>query len=191
MLYASRCVSCGVSCSNWVSWVRRPLIRSCGYVPLVMCRSDAPRSTKICSRSAIFAAIVPPFVWDRDSLRQGDPQHLFDGRGPVQHLQEPRLAQRLHTLGLGDLTELGGRRVPEDRVPELLGDRHDLVDRDAALHAGKVARRAALALGEGNLTLSGGNMAVGHEALLVALVRFLACGTDLAAEALGQEEEEG
>jgi len=90
-----------------------------------------------------------------------------------------------------DLAELGGRRVPEDRVPELLGDRHDLVDRDAALHAGKVARRAALALGEGDLALPRRNVAVGHEALLVALVRFLARVADLAAEALGQEEEEG
>ena len=41
-------------------WNQRAVARTCGYVPLVMCRSDAPRSTISCRRSAMLAAIVPP-----------------------------------------------------------------------------------------------------------------------------------
>src|SRR5438034_4849745 len=155
MLYASRCVSWGVNCSNWVSWVRRPLIRSCGYVPLVMWRSDPPRSTRICSRSAMFAAMVSPFVAGASRLGERDSQHLFDGRRPIEYLQEAGLPQGLHALRLRDLLELRGRRAPEDPVPELLADRHGLVDRHPPLHAREAARRAALALVERDLAVPG------------------------------------
>src|SRR2546425_1167266 len=190
MLYASRCVSWGVNCSNWVSWVRRPLIRSCGYVPLVMWRSDPPRSTRICSRSAMFAAMVSPFVAGASRLGERDSQHLFDGRRPIEYLQEAGLPQGLHALRLRDPLELRGRRAPEDPVPELLADRHGLVDPPPPLHAREAARRPALALVERDLAVPGRGVAVGDERLLVDLVGLPARAAHLASETLGQDQQE-
>src|SRR6266850_7142670 len=131
-LYESRWVSCGVSTSNWVSWVRRPLTRICGYVPLVMCRSDAPRSTMSCRRSAILAAIVPPTPQCPCS-GQGNSQHFLDSRSSFNDLHQACLAQAPHALRLRDRPQFGGRRVLENGVSELLADRHHLIDRDATL----------------------------------------------------------
>src|SRR4029453_5299462 len=186
-LYESRWVSCGVSASNWWSWVRRPLTRICGYVPLVMCKSDAPRSTISCRRSAMLAAIVPPY----DAmlcLRQGNSQHFLDSRSSFNDLHESGLPQRPHARRLGDRPQLGGSLVLEDGVPKLLADRHDLVDRDAALHSREVTRRAALALVELHLPLSGRDVSILDEALLVRVVRLPALLAHLPAQPLGQNE---
>src|SRR5438128_4785117 len=188
-LYESRWVSCGVSTSNWVSWLRRPLTRICGYVPLVMCKSDAPRSTMSCRRSAILAAIVPPHN-AMPCLRQGNSQHFLDCRSSFNDLHEPGLPQRPHTRRLRDCPQLGGPLVFEDRVAQLLADRHDLVDRDPALHSREVTRRAALALVELHLPLPGRDVAILDEALLVAVVRLPAGLAHLSSESLGQDEQQ-
>src|SRR5215831_17976547 len=117
-----------------------------------MCRSDAPRSTISCRRSAMLAAIVPPDA-NAPCLRQGNSEHFVDRRSSFNDLHEPGLAQRLHTARLGYRPQLGRRGTLEDGVAELLADRHDLVDRDPALHSREVTGRAALALVELHLAL--------------------------------------
>src|SRR3989338_1270275 len=185
-LYDRRCVSWGPRTSYCVSCVRRPLIRSCGCVPLVMCRSDAPRSTMSCSRSAMLAAMRSPRR-ERTRSGQGDPEDLFDRRRSVDDLQEPRLPQRPHALRLRDRPQLRRLRPLEDRLADLVGDRHDLVDRDPPLHPGEVAGRAALALVELDLARARRHVAVGGQGLLVRLVRLLALHAHLPAEALDRK----
>src|SRR3972149_4520326 len=146
-LEARRCVSCGPSASYWASCVRRAWVRSCGSVPFVMWRSDAPRSSMSCSRSAMLAARLSPRR-KRPPSGQGDPEDLFDRRGSLDDLREPGLPERPHALRLRDRPELGRLRPLEDRLADLAGDRHDLADRHASLHPGEVAGRAALALVE-------------------------------------------
>src|SRR5260370_1492503 len=130
-----------------------------------MCRSDAPRSIMICRRSCIVAAIESPFP----GLRQGNPEDFLDGGGAVDDLEEAGLAEGPHALALGDLAELRGGGVAEDEVAELGGDGHDLVDGDAAPHAGEVSGGAALAPVEGAGAEALGKMAVGDEAVLGGL----------------------
>src|SRR5207253_5556013 len=79
----------------------------------------------------------------------------------------------------------------EDEVADFGGDGHDLVDGDAAPHAGEVAGGAALAAVEGAGAEALGEMAVGDEAVLVGLVGVAAVLADAAGEALGDDEEEG
>src|SRR6266566_8097499 len=189
-LYESRWVSCGVSTSNWVSWLRRPLTRICGYVPLVMCKYDAPRSTMSCRRSAILAAIVPPYHRKCPALRQGNSQHFLDRRSSFNDLHEPSLPQRPHTRRLGDRPQLGGPLVLEDGVAELLADRHDLVDRDAPLHSREVTGRAALALVELHLPLPGRDVSILDEAFLVGVVGLPALFAYLPSQSLGQDEQQ-
>src|SRR5207253_9640062 len=124
-------------------------------------------------------------------LRQGDPQEFLDGGGAVDDLEEAGLAEGLHALALGDLAELRGRGVPEGEVADFGGDGHDLVDGDAAPHAGEVAGGAALAAVEGAGAEALGEVAVGGEAVLVGLVGLAAVLADAAGEALGDDEEEG
>src|SRR5262245_45138935 len=112
-----------------------------------MCRSDAPRSTISCRRSAMLAAIVPPDE-KCPCLRQGNSEHFLDRRSSFNDLHEPGLPQRLHTRPLRHGAKLGGRGILENAVAQLLADWHDLVDRDAALHSREVTRRAALAFVE-------------------------------------------
>src|SRR3989338_8305356 len=112
-----------------------------------MWRSDAPRSTMSCSRSAMLAAMLSPRR-KRPPSGQGDPEDLFDRRGSLDDLHEPGLPERPHALRLCDRPELRGLRPLEHRLADLVGDRHHLVDRHTSLHAGEVAGRAALALVE-------------------------------------------
>src|SRR3989441_1024636 len=96
MLYASRCVSWGVNCSNWVSWVRRPLIRSCGYVPLVMWRSDPPRHAREAARRAALALVERDLAVPGRGVAVGDERLLVDLVGfPARaaHLASETLGQ--------------------------------------------------------------------------------------------------
>src|SRR6267378_774358 len=188
-LYESRWVSCGVRTSNWVSWLRLPLTRICGYVPLVMCRSDAPRSTMSCRRSAMLAAIVPPYT-AMPCSGQGNSQHFLDTRSSFDDLQEPGLPQALHALRLRNRPQLGRRHVLQNAVTDLLGDRHDLINRDTALHTREIAGRAALALVELHPPLAGRDVAVRDEALLVGGVGLPARSTYLASQALSHNQKE-
>src|SRR6266566_4285404 len=155
-----------------------------------MCKSDAPRSTMSCRRSAILAAIVPPYHRKCPALRQGNSQHFLDRRSSFNDLHEPSLPQRPHTRRLGDRPQLGGPLVLEDGVAELLADRHDLVDRDAPLHSREVTGRAALALVELHLPLPGRDVSILDEAFLVGVVGLPALFAYLPSQSLGQDEQQ-
>src|SRR5207245_3136582 len=92
---------------------------------------------------------------------------------------------------LGHDAELTAGVVAEDEGAYLARDGHDLVDGDAAAHAGEVAGGAALAAVEGAGAEALGEVAVGDEAVLVGLVGLAAVLADAAGEALGDDEEEG
>src|SRR5204863_1821186 len=98
--------------------------------------------------------------------------------------------QRLHALRLRDLAQLRGGRRLEDRVAQLLGYRHHLVEGDAAFHPGEVADLTALALVERDLAQARRHVAVRDEGVLVRLVGLLAVLADLAAQALGEDQLE-
>src|ERR1043166_8582000 len=129
-------------------------------------------------------AMAPPLH------RQRDAQHFLDRGGPLEHLQEAGLAQRLHALALRHLADLRRGAVLEDHVPQLLRDDHHLVQRHPALHAGEVTSLTALALIEGDFSAALGDVAVRHQVVLVALEGLLAILADLASKSLRQNEEQ-
>src|SRR4051812_8248229 len=77
--------------------------------------------------------VIGRFGGSRDS---GD---LCDGREAEADLLEPVVAEPPHALSARDLADLIGRSALEDERTDLLGERHHLVEPDAAL----VARAAA------------------------------------------------
>ena len=89
------------------------------------------------------------------------------------------------------LAQLGGGRLLQDHVFQGLGDRHHLVDGDAALHARAVARRAAGAAVERHRAAALRHVAVTHEIFLLALHRLLAVLADPPAEPLREHQQQG
>ena len=62
---------------------------------------------------------------------------------PAHHLRDAGHAQRLHAVADRLGLELGRRGALEHQLLERVAERHDLVERDAALVAGVVAGAAA------------------------------------------------
>src|SRR5713101_4160205 len=124
-------------------------------------------------------------------LSKGNPEDFFDGHHAVEDFLQCVLPDRLHALGLRRLADLDARRIPDDQIANLLGGRHDLVDGYAPLHAREAARGATLAFVEVDLAQPLGHVSVGHERLLVGLVRLLALLAHAAPEALGEDQHQG
>src|SRR5918992_777947 len=109
-----------------------------GAEPAVRWRSEALRSITCSRTSAKSNSIVTPY---RQIARSRDPRHLGDGRDAVLDLLEAVDAQGTHALADGDLADVLGGGALHREVPDLVADRHHLVEAGAAL----VARAAAAA----------------------------------------------
>src|SRR5262245_2097062 len=116
-------------------------MRICGGVFVAMCRSDPSRSTIALSSSGKVAIRLSPVPVSPSLHRFAD--DFFDRRQAVLHLPEAACAERDHPLvdGLASQLEAGG--ADQDQLAELLADLHHLVEADAPLVAGAVARVAA------------------------------------------------
>src|SRR4029434_6187911 len=108
-----------------------------------MCRSDEPRSTMSCRRSAILAAIVPPYT-AMTCLGQGNAEHFLDSRMSLDAFHEPALPQPLHALRLRYGPQFGRRHVLQNAVTDFLGDRHDFINGAPAIHTGEIERPSRL-----------------------------------------------
>src|SRR5918997_6259498 len=131
----SRCDRSGLSnaCS-------RPWWRIMGGEPAVRWRSEAFRSITCSRTSAKSKSMVSPIGW---RVRLRDPCHLGNGRDSVLDLLEAVRAQRAHALCDGDLADFLGRGALHREVPDLVRDRHHLVEARAALVAGAAAAATA------------------------------------------------
>src|SRR6188508_1724494 len=79
-------------------------------------------------------------------ISHGDAEDLLRRRDAVENLRDAGHAESQHALLDRGGLELRGRRALEDHLLQAVGEAHDLVERDAALVAGAVARAAAEAL---------------------------------------------
>src|ERR1700712_3624005 len=90
-----------------------------------------------------FAAVAVAMMSSKVGLLfVGDRDHFFQRRDAGTHLDQPGLAQVSHALALGLHGDIHRGALRQDDALDVFGDRHHLVDADAALVA-VVARRAA------------------------------------------------
>src|SRR5215207_444727 len=111
-----------------------------GGEPAVKWRSEALRSITCSRTSAKSNSIRTPIGW---RVRSRDSCHLGNGRDAVFDLFEAVRAQRTHALRDGNLPDLLGRGTLDREVPNLVADRHDLIEARPALVAGAAAAPAA------------------------------------------------
>src|SRR6185437_9384896 len=162
--------------TSMLELVISPSTRTLGRSPAVMCRSEAPRSIISSSRTrrlrldgAVLGAVINvPGYRDAWRVARGAsllhasrathlasrgsfPDHLFDGRDPLQHLHPRVHAQREHPFLDRAVADLGRARVHDDQPANLLTHRHHLIDALAALQSRSRARVATGALEEAKL----------------------------------------
>src|SRR5919107_4012919 len=94
-----------------------------------------------CSRRSAKSKSTSLLIGRNGSLR--DPRHLGDGRDAVFDLLKAVRAQRPHSLRDSDLADLVGTGPLYRQIPDLVGDRHDLVEAGTALVARAAAAGAA------------------------------------------------
>src|SRR3569623_268300 len=118
-------------------------MRSWGGEPVVMCRSDAPLSTiafnswgRVIDWGACAVAMT-------SSVRRRDARDLVERGHALTDLRDARHAQRAHAALDRLALQLGRGDTLQNQALQLLGQRHHLVHRDAALVAGAVANAAA------------------------------------------------
>src|SRR5512139_1597870 len=147
------------------SGARWPSTRSCGGLPVVRWRSDAPFSIIAFSSWCRFA-IVSSIVF------RGDAVNLAERGHALHDLVERAAAQRAHALADRLALDLGRAGAVEHELLQRLREDQNLVDGDAALEAGVGAEAAAGALhGPGLLHLlrgeaRGAQLLLGHRRIV-------------------------
>src|SRR5258708_7824956 len=123
-----------------------PSMRKNGGAPAVMCLSLAPFSTiALGSWWRLILTSAPCVIW---LVPHRDAEDFLCRRHAVEHLENAAHAQRQHACFDRRGLELGRRRALEDHLLQVVGEAHDLVERDASLVARAVAGAAPEALHE-------------------------------------------
>src|SRR5215470_5022830 len=170
----------GLAFCSWTWVATTPLARSCATADSRSSASTWPVTTPADERpryanTAMMASCAPAWAAPgRPASGQRDSQHFFDCGDPFDHLGQAGLAQALHPLALGDVSQFGGRCGLQNHIPQLCCDRHDFVEGHPSLCPREGTPIAALAPINGHSAWFGADMAVGHEGVLVDLVGFLA-----------------